>query len=109
MSTAVAKGLSQSGYDVSLTERLQELIKTAGFVEVNQTQIESPLGAWGGRHGLLHKEDFCLSFDSLKGWLVQDLGISGEKWDADIKTIQDEIEEYKTYGHLIAAYGKKAT
>jgi len=102
------KGLDKGGYDTSISGRLPELLTAAGYADVDQVKVETPLGSWGGTLGTLLKEDFYLGIVALKNWIVLMMGVSGEKWEADAKIFLVEAEEYKTYGELFACYGRKA-
>ena len=97
----------QTGFDLLVIEQLSTLLRQAGLRHVREQRIHVPIGAWGGRAGELMALDLQAIFQALKALLCAYVPIVPDQFDAIVKALPSEWEQYHTSYTYIMTHAQK--
>jgi hypothetical protein len=101
------EGLKARGIDIFVVEKLDVLMREAGFTNVTKQTYILPIGNWGGRVGQLLAEDVRLGTESLEPLYTDILGIPREEVESTIASALEEFKSFRTYIQLYVHLGQK--
>lgn len=87
------------GVEFALAETIPEVIKTAGFTELNTRLLDLPVGEWPSdpelkQFGFINKEVQRALLKNMKAFYISNWGISSEDYDLASQEVLEEFEEY---------------
>jgi hypothetical protein len=104
--------LAAYGYDLDLPERLPEILKKAGFVNVQEEVVRVPVGTWPRDEkrryfGILNREIMLASLQPLATKPLLNSGLTQSDLNALISEMEDtlnddKIHTYTDYGFVYA-------
>ncbi|GBC08500.1 hypothetical protein RclHR1_08170008 [Rhizophagus clarus] len=95
--------------DLRIARRFGEIVKLAGFKDINESYQSIAIGRWGGKIGEIWASNLKESYLTMQPWLSSYMSISEDEYNRTIKEIVDkELDEHKTYinHHVIWATKK---
>ncbi|KAG0187871.1 hypothetical protein DFQ28_005759 [Apophysomyces sp. BC1034] len=89
------------GIDPDYNSFMADILRTAGFVDIEERVYDIPLGEWpqdplDRSHGFLNKEQIKTILRTIKRWWLTYIGVSSQEYDRVCMATLDEFEEYKT-------------
>ena len=97
------------GIDTAYSTQVGELLRAAGLQNVHTQQINLPLGAYGGRVGVMNGVDLLTAMKAL-GSLYMTYGIAtAQEFERTIRAAQAEVEsrQYRAISPFYIAYGQR--
>ncbi|RIA86561.1 S-adenosyl-L-methionine-dependent methyltransferase [Glomus cerebriforme] len=101
--------LESQDIDLRIARKLGEIVKLAGFKDINESYQSIAIGNWGGKVGEIWASDLKDSYLTMQPWLSSYINISEDEYNRTIKEIVDkELDTHKTYinHHIIRATKK---
>ncbi len=95
------------GIDASIIRKLPSMFDLAGLSALETQELDTPLGAWGGRYGKLLAQDTYLALQGLQDFVCSMLDLSPHTFQKTLVRLPDEWEEYQTSFVFLVTYGRK--
>lgn len=103
----VASVLARRGLDIHLGAHLREFLEGAGARNVSLSEINLPLGAYGGRIGTLVESDYFAAVDAMRGPVVS-LGIASEAdYEQTTRAARAEVQRGKCVFPVYVVFGQR--
>ncbi|RGB38252.1 S-adenosyl-L-methionine-dependent methyltransferase [Rhizophagus diaphanus] len=108
-SNCLKAALELRDIDLRITRRFGEIVKLAGFKDINESYQSIAVGRWGGKIGEIWASNLKESYLTMQPWLSSYMSISEDEYNRTIKEIVDkELDTHKTYiNHHITWATKK--
>jgi SAM-dependent methyltransferase len=104
----VAAVLARRNLNIHLGARLGDFLTAAGLQEVTVREVPLPLGAYGGRVGVLVETDYFSAITAMRGPVVA-LGIASEAdYDQTVQAAREEVRKGKCIFPVYVAYAHRA-
>lgn len=89
----------EGGIEFALADTIPEVIKAAGFTELNTRLLDLPVGEWPSdpelkQFGFINKEVQRALLKNMKTFYISNWGISSEDYDLASQEVLEEFEEY---------------
>ncbi|KAI8381376.1 S-adenosyl-L-methionine-dependent methyltransferase [Radiomyces spectabilis] len=89
------------GVDPLYAEQLEDMLTEAGFVDVQESIHDIPVGEWPDaevdrQHGFLYKQQIKALFRSMRRWWLIEIGVSEQEYDRVCTAALDEFEEQRS-------------
>jgi len=92
-----AKVLRARDLDPLIVRKLEMLLKRSGFQHVENIPVSLPLGPWGGKLGIVSRENVEAVFQTSTSLMAVALGITPEQYVLDLKQATAELDKHKGY------------
>jgi SAM-dependent methyltransferase len=97
------------GIDTGYSSRVGELLRAAGLQQVQTREVDIPLGAYGGRVGVMNGVDLLTAMKALASLYIAQGIASEQEVERTIAAAQAEINspQYRTISPFYIAYGQR--
>lgn len=97
------------GIDTAYSTRVGELFRTAGLDHVHTREVDIPLGAYGGRVGVMNGVDLLSAMKALSSLYIAQGIATEQEFERTIQAAQAEIDsrQYRTISPFYIAYGQR--
>jgi hypothetical protein len=106
-STYMIEGLKTRGIDAYMVEKLDELMREVGLINVTKRTFIGPFGLWGGKAGELFAENYKLASSSARPLITNALGVSKEEHERKCALMLEEFKTYRSYIVIHVYLGQK--
>jgi SAM-dependent methyltransferase len=98
------------GIDTSYSTRVGELLRAAGLAHVRTHELDIPLGAYGGRIGMMNGVDLLTAMKALSSLYLEHGITTAQEFERTIQAAQAEIDspQYRTVSPFYIAFGQRA-
>jgi SAM-dependent methyltransferase len=102
-----AAACSKRGIDLSMSQRIGELMQAAGLTQVAQREIPIPLGEYGDRVGTMMEANYFAALGGLRNLVLALQVTTPEAYDAAVAAARAEIASRRCTFPYYVAYGQK--
>jgi ubiquinone/menaquinone biosynthesis C-methylase UbiE len=98
------------GIDTGYSRRVGALLRSAGLVNVQEQEIDIPLGAWGGRVGVMTSVNFLNAMKALSSLYINQGIATAPQVEQVLAAAQAEASsrQYRPFSPFFIAIGQKA-
>ncbi|HLJ80405.1 MAG TPA: methyltransferase domain-containing protein [Ktedonobacterales bacterium] len=97
------------GIDTAYSTQVGELLRVAGLHPVHTQEVDLPLGAYGGRVGVMNAVDLLTAMRALGSLYVTQGIATAQEFDWTMQTAQAEVEsrQYQAISPFYIAFGQR--
>jgi ubiquinone/menaquinone biosynthesis C-methylase UbiE len=97
------------GIDTSYSTLVGELMREAGLDNVHTHEVDIPLGAYGGRVGVMNGVDLLTAMKALSSLHIAQGITTADEFERTLRVAQAEIDspQYRTISPFYIAYGQR--
>lgn len=97
------------GIDTAYSTQAGELLRAAGLQHVHTQEVDLPLGAYGGRVGVMNGVDLLTAMKALGSLYVTQGIATAQEFEQTIQAAQAEVESrhYRAVSPFYIAYGRR--
>lgn len=99
--------MAQRSVDPSIVRSLDRLMAAAGFVDVHVKEYMIPVGEWGGKVGVLWKQNMFAILDTVRPHLAKAARISEGQVQEIVNAMHQETLTHKSHQIIYVTYGRK--
>ncbi|HZS76751.1 MAG TPA: class I SAM-dependent methyltransferase [Ktedonobacteraceae bacterium] len=97
----------QRTLDPDIAQHIDPFLRAAGLKHVEMMTREIPVGKWGEQPGVMALRDIVTIVQAMKPLVTVQMQMSSKAFDALVKEMEQEVEQYHTTVTFHIAYGRR--
>ncbi|KAI1299996.1 hypothetical protein EDD11_006339 [Mortierella claussenii] len=99
--------MAAKNVDPSIVRSLDRLLAATGFTDVHVKEYSVPVGEWGGKVGVLWKQNMFQILETVRPHLAAAARISEAQVQEVVNAMHQEISTFRSYQIVYVAYARK--